>query len=86
MSKTIKEVLQLHWMDGAKLSGGSYHGEPSLNAEEAIAEIERLLKEAKPDIYRPAATHYSTGFNMCIDIYSGEISKILGVSDVQNRH
>ena len=29
MSKTIKEVLQLHWMDGAKLSGGSAKVKPS---------------------------------------------------------
>lgn len=84
MSKTIKEVLQLHWMDGAKLSGGSYYGEPSLNAEEAMAEIEHLLEEAKP-LEMPVqsstdewVTGYRYGVNDSAQLYHLNIKKILG--------
>ena len=42
---TVEEVLQLHWMDAAKMSGGSYANEPSMNAAEALADIERIRLE-----------------------------------------
>ena len=53
---TLEEILQLHWMDGAKLSGGSYANEPSLNADEALTALtereERIKREAKIEVLK----------------------------------
>lgn len=88
MTKTIREVLQLHWMDGAKLSGGSYVNEPSINEDEAIAEISRLLEEAKPSMQDTRGitqspnnpnylTRRSKAFNEGVTEYSANIERIL---------
>lgn len=91
MAKTIalKEVLQLHWMDGAKLSGGAYANEPSLNADEALAEISRLLEEAKPSMQDTrgitqnpnnpnSLTRRAKAFNEGVASYSANIERIVG--------
>ena len=55
-SDTLEEILQLHWMDGAKLSGGSYATEPSLDADQALTALtereERLVLEAKIEVLK----------------------------------
>lgn len=88
MSNTIKDILQLHWMDGAKLSGGSYAKEPSLSADEALAEIERIIEEAKPEetSYMSSSVVNATqdhswgvteGYNYALDEYHNNLLKAL---------
>lgn len=80
----IKEILQLHWMDAAKMAGGSYVNEPSLSADQSLAEIKRIIDKAKPEIethddFSTMAAHgYYSAIEKHLDDYRNNLLKALG--------
>ena len=86
MAKTIREVLELfeqHIRNHSRLNK-----KPELTKEQALAEIARLLEEAKPDKSTVAVGGSSDyingeiiGYTTSVQEYYQNIKKILGVEE-----